>query len=141
MLKFWWKRKTQLQICNRSSCGVITIDCREAEHLKHDLAVFVSDWIGAIPSIKLHEFMLSPLEGEILDGERIVKAIKEFFASIGETANYGVLPKDGLILIKYLHGTPPEKTRPTESMFACTHCGYVTPYEVLWQNHMKMHYL
>lgn len=120
---------------------MITIDCREAEHLKHDLAVFVSDWTGAIPSMKLHEFMLSPLEGERLDNEGIVKAIKEFFASIGETANYGVLAKDSLILIKYLRGTPPEKARPTESMFACTHCGYVTPYEVLLQNHMKMHYL
>jgi len=120
---------------------VITIDCREAEHLKQDLAVFVSDWIGAIPSMKLHEFILSPLEGEHLDGERIVKAIKEFFASTGETANYGVLAKDDIILIKYLHGVPPKIAKQQESMFACTHCGYVTQYEVLWQNHMKLHYL
>lgn len=120
---------------------MITVDCREAEHLKHEMAVFVADWIGAIPSIKLHEFMLAPLGNERLDGNRTVKAIKEFFASIGETANYGVLAKDGIILIKSVHERHHQPTKPTESMFACDHCGYVTPYQVLWQNHVKMHYL
>lgn len=120
---------------------MITVDCREAEHLKHDLAVFVSDWIGAIPSIKLHEFMLSPLENERLDSDNVIKAIKEFFASIGETANYGVLTKNDLIFIKSIHEGHSKKTKPVESMFSCAHCGYVTPYEVLLQNHMKMHYL
>ena len=120
---------------------MFTIDCRDAEHLKHDLAVFVSDWIGAIPTMKLHEFMLSPIGGERLELEKIVKAVKEFFASIGETANYGVLPKGDIIVIKSLHEGPPQKPRTPDSMFACTHCGYVTPYEVLWQNHMKIHYL
>jgi hypothetical protein len=120
---------------------VITIDCKEAEHLKYDMAVFVSDWVGAIPTIKLHEFILSPLDDEILEMDRIVKAIKEFFASIGETANYGVLAKNNLILIKSVDDRPAQKARRVESMFSCTHCGYVTPYEVLWQNHMKMHYL
>lgn len=120
---------------------MITIDCKEAEHLKYDMAVFVSDWVGAIPTIKLHEFILSPLDDEILEMDRIVKAIKEFFASIGETANYGVLAKNNLILIKSVDDRPAQKARRVESMFSCTHCGYVTPYEVLWQNHMKMHYL
>lgn len=120
---------------------MITIDCREAEHLKHDMAVFVSDWVGAIPSIKLHEFMLSSLENEILDMSRIIDAVKEFFASIGETSNYAVLPKENIILIKSLHETPMQPSKQVDSMFACAHCGYVTPYEVLWQNHMKMHYL
>ena len=120
---------------------MFTIDCRDAEPLKHDLAVFVSDWVGAIPSMKIHEFMLSPIDGESLELENIVKAVKEFFASIGETANYGVLPKGDVILIKSLHERPPEKAKkPAESMFACPHCGYVTPYEVLWQTHMKIHY-
>jgi len=120
---------------------MITIDCREAEHLKHEMAVFVSDWVGAIPSMKLHEFMLSPLGTEMLEMSRAVNAIKEFFASIGETANYGVLAKNNIIMIKSLHDKPIQKAKHVESMFACTHCGYVTPYEVLWQNHMKMHYL
>jgi len=120
---------------------VITIDCREAAHLKYEMAVFVSDWVGAIPSMKIHEFILSPLGNEMLEMDRTVKAIKEFFASIGETTNYGVLAKNNIIMIKALHEKPIQKAKQREYMFACTHCGYVTPYEVLWQNHMKMHYL
>jgi hypothetical protein len=140
MLKFRKTAQAHLQICNAQIENMITVDCREAEHLKHDLAVFVSDWVGATPTMKLHEFTLSPIGGEQLEAERAVRAVKEFFASIGETANYGVLPKEGVILIKLLHERPPEKPKQADSMFSCTHCGYVTPYEVLLQNHMKMHY-
>jgi hypothetical protein len=119
---------------------VITIDCREAEHIMQEMAVYVSDWLGVIPTLKLHEFMLSTMDGKRLDSEHVVKAIKEFFASTGETANYGVLPKEEVIIIKYLHEGPIKKAKPANSMFSCSHCGYVTPYEVLLQNHMKMHY-
>lgn len=120
---------------------MITIDCREAEHLKHEMAVFVADWLEAIPTMKLHEFTVSKFDDQAIDPERVVKALKEFFASIGETANYGVLPKDTIILIKYLHDIPQKKPDEPNSMFSCTHCGYVTPYEILLQSHMRMHYL
>lgn len=120
---------------------MITVDCREVEHLKHEMAVFVSDWVGAIPSTKIHEFMLSPIGDEPLEGQRVVTAIKEFFASVGETSSYAVLPKSDVIVIRALHDRPPEKAKPVPSLFACSHCGYVTPYEVLLKNHMKMHYL
>lgn len=120
---------------------MITVDCREIEQLMHEMAVFVSDWVEAIPITKMHEFVLSPIENEAIDQDRVVNAIREFFASIGETTNYAVLPKENYILIKSLHGNPQEKAREPQSLFSCTHCGYVTPYEVLWQNHVKIHYL
>jgi hypothetical protein len=120
---------------------MITVDCREIEHLQHDLAVFVSDWLEAIPTMKLHEFMLSKFDDTAIDPEGVVKAIKEFFASIGETSNYGVLPKEDSIVIKALHEQPLQKAKSENSMFSCSHCGYVTPYEVLLQTHMRMHYL
>lgn len=120
---------------------MITVDCREVENFKHEMAVFVSDWVGAIPTIKLHEFMLSPLENEGLEMDRVVKAVKEFFASIGETANYGVLTRESLVLIKSLHDKPVQKAKQQDFMFTCSHCGYITPYEGLWQTHMKIHYL
>lgn len=107
----------------------------------HEMAVFVSDLIGAIPNTKMHEFVLSPIDNEMIDQEKVVSAIREFFASVGETANYAILPKEEYILIKSLHERPHTKARPRQSLFACTHCGYVTPYEVLLQTHMKMHYL
>jgi len=120
---------------------VITIDCREIESYKHELAVFVADWIGAIPTMKLHEFVLSPIENERLDTEKIVKGIREFLASLGETANFAVLPKDEIILVKSLSNTPFVREKQPESLFTCTHCGYITQYEGLLQTHMKLHYL
>lgn len=120
---------------------MITVDCHDLEDLKHELAVFVSDWVGAIPTMKIHEFILSPIDDEKLDSERVIKAIREFFASIGETANFGVLPKNDTILITALNARKKRDSKVADAMFACTHCGYVTQYEVLWQNHMKMHYL
>lgn len=120
---------------------MITIDCREIESYKHELAVFVADWIGAIPTMKLHEFVLSPIDNEHLDAEKIAVGIKEFFASLGETANFAVLPKDEVVLIKSLSDRTFVKEKPTESPFMCTHCGYVTQYEGLLQTHMKLHYL
>lgn len=141
MLKFWSIITSTIKSSNGSKIYVITIDCREIESYKHELAVFVADWIGAIPTMKLHEFVLSPIENEYLDTERIVKGIKEFFASIGETANFAVLPKGEIISIKPLSGRIFVRERQPESMFACTHCGYVTQYEGLLQTHMKLHYL
>ncbi|HSA97653.1 MAG TPA: C2H2-type zinc finger protein [Candidatus Nitrosotenuis sp.] len=120
---------------------MITIDCREIESYKHELAVFVADWIGAIPTMKLHEFVLSPIGDEHLDAENIVRGIKEFFASLGETANFAVLPKEEVILVKSLSNKTFVKERQPESMFTCTHCGYVTQYEGLLQTHVKLHYL
>lgn len=141
MLKFWNLTTNTIKSSNRSKISVITIDCREIESYKHELAVFVADWIGAIPTMKLHEFVLSPIDDEHLDAEKIVKGIKEFFASLGETANFAVLPKDEVILVKSLTDRTFVKEKQPESMFSCTHCGYVTQYEGLLQTHMKLHYL
>ena len=120
---------------------MITVDCREIKSYQHELAVFVADWVGAIPTMKLHEFMLSPIDDEHLDTEKTVKGIKEFFASIGETANFAVLPKDEIILVRSLSDRTFVREKYPESMFTCTHCGYFTQYEGLLQTHMKLHYL
>jgi len=45
-------------------------------------------------------------------------------------------------LIKSIYGkTIERKSRQTASMFSCPHCGYVTQYEVDYNNHVKIHYL
>jgi len=41
---------------------MITVDCRDVESIKNELLVYVADQIGAIPSIKIHEFVLSHVE-------------------------------------------------------------------------------
>lgn len=122
---------------------MITVDCREVESIKNELLVYVSDQIGAIPAIKLHEFMLSPIEDdEVIDTKEVITSIKEFLDSIGEGRNFAVISRAEVILIKSLYGKTIEReTMQTHSMFSCTHCGFVTQYEVEYNNHVKIHYL
>ena len=122
---------------------MITVDCREVESIKNELLVYVSDQIGAIPALKIHEFMLSPIEdGEIIDTKEVITAIKEFLESIGESRNFAVISREEVILIKSIYGKTIERElRHLPSMFCCTHCGFVTQYEVEYNNHVKIHYL
>lgn len=122
---------------------MITIDCREIESIKNELLVYVSDQIGAIPALKLHEFMLSPIDDDgVIDRKEVISAIKEFLESIGEGRNFAVISREEVILIKSIYGKTIERESPPPSqMFSCTHCGYVTQYEVDYNNHVKIHYL
>jgi lipopolysaccharide biosynthesis regulator YciM len=122
---------------------MITVDCREVESIKNELLVYVSDQIGAIPAIKLHEFMLSPIEDdEVIDTKEVITSIKEFLDSIGEGRNFAVISREKVILIKSIYGKTIEReTMQTQPMYSCTHCGFVTQYEVEYNNHVKIHYL
>lgn len=123
---------------------MITVDCREVESIKHELLVYVSDNVGAIPAIKLHEFMLSPIEDEVIDQTVVITAIKEFLDSIGEGRNFAVISNANVVMIKSISGKTIERESATSSpsgMFSCPHCGFVTQYEVEYNNHKKIHYL
>ncbi len=122
---------------------MLTIDCHEVEPIKNELLVYVSDQVAAIPTLKLHEFTLSPVEEhEIIDKKMVITAIKEFLDSIGETKNFAVISNSDIILIKSISGKSIQrKPKPVEQMFTCTHCGFVTQYEVEHNNHVKIHYL
>jgi hypothetical protein len=122
---------------------MITVDCRDVESIKNELLVYVADQIGAIPALKIHEFMLSPIEEEdVIDKSEVITAIKEFLDSIGEARNFAVISKEQVILIKSIYGkTIERKSKQIASMFSCTHCGFVTQYEVEYNNHVKIHYL
>lgn len=123
---------------------MITVDCREVESIKHELLVYVSDNVAAIPAIKLHEFMLSPIEDEIIDQSEVITAIKEFLDSIGEGRNFAVISNANIVTIKSISGKEIERNpqNPTSSeMFSCPHCGFVTQYEIEFNNHKKIHYL
>ncbi len=122
---------------------MITVDCREVESIKHELLVYVSDNVGAIPAIKLHEFMLSPIEDEAIDLGEVVTSIKEFLNSIGEGRNFAVLSRSESVMIKSITGKTISRDRPkpVAELFSCPHCGFVTQYEIEFNNHKKIHYL
>jgi hypothetical protein len=123
---------------------VITVDCREVEGIKSALAVYVSDQIEAIPALKVHEFMLAPIDDEEkIDEIRVVKSIKDFLSSIGEEKNFAILHKNNVISIVSINGKVLESTNntSTDQFFSCTHCGYITRYETVYKNHEKIHYL
>lgn len=122
---------------------MLTVDCREIESIKHELLVYVSDQIGAIPSLKTHEFVLSPLmDDQPIDTNDVVTAIKEFLDSIGEGRNFAVLSRTNVIFVKSISGKTIERDpSPPAQMFSCPHCGFMTQYEVEYNNHKKIHYL
>ena len=121
---------------------MITIDCRDVASVKSELVVYVSDQVAAIPTLKINEFMLSTLDDQIIDKNTVITAIKEFLESIGEGQNFAVISNNNVISIKSISGKIIERDpTPSSDMFSCTHCGFVTRYEVELQTHMKMHYL
>lgn len=121
---------------------MITVDCREVASIKNELLIYVSDQVGAIPSLKIHEFMLSPIEDEKIDPNEVITVIKEFLESIGEARNFAVIARDSLVLIKSISGKKIEREPPPPNrLFSCPHCGFVTQYEVEHNAHLKIHYL
>ena len=121
---------------------MITIDCRDVASVKSELVVYVSDQVAAIPTLKINEFMLSTLDDQIIDKNMVITAIKEFLESIGEGQNFAVISNNNVISIKSISGKIIERDpAPPSDMFSCTHCGFVTRYEIELQNHMKIHYL
>ena len=103
---------------------MITVDCRDIKSIKNELLVFVSDQIGAIPTLKIHDFTLSPIDDEEIKSNEVIATIKEFLESIGEGKNFAVIGRDNVILVKSISGKTVESDSvPSQSMFSCPHCG------------------
>ena len=122
---------------------MITVDCRDVESILHELAIYVSDQVAAMPAMKLHQFVLAPImDDEPVDQNEVITSIKEFLESIGENRNFGVIANGDIVTIKSLFGKKIERlAKSTGEMFSCAHCGHVTRYEVEHNNHVKIHYL
>ena len=123
---------------------MLTINCEDILSIQTELLVFVADQVAAIPTLKNHQFTLSTLDDdETVDIDAVVTSIKEFLDSIGEANNFVVIPHNETIRIKNISGKTieHEKTTTTAEMFSCSHCGFVTQYQVELDVHMRMHYL
>ena len=122
---------------------MITVDCKDVESILHELAIYVSDQVVAMPAMKLHQFVLAPIvDDEPVDQAKVITAVKEFLQSIGEKHNFGVISNGDYVVIKSIFGKKIERSaKPVGEMFSCAHCGHVTRYEVEHNNHIKIHYL
>ena len=122
---------------------MLTVDCTDVLSIQHELVVYVSDQVAAIPTLKNNQFTLSTLEDdEIIDTNTVITAIKEFLDSIGEGRNFAVIGNHNMISITSVSGKIIERepSHPQE-MFSCSHCGFVTQYQVELETHMRIHYL
>ncbi len=122
---------------------MITIDCKDVLSIKNELLVYVSDEVAAIPTLKHHQFTLSTFDDdEVIDSNLVVTSIKEFLNSIGEGSNFAVISNNDTISIKAISGKIIKRdAAPQSDMFSCTHCGFITRYEVELNVHMRIHYL
>ena len=122
---------------------MITVDCKDVSSLKSPLAIFTSDQVGALPTLKKHEFVLAPLSDEEIDSTRVIKAIKSFLNSLSIEKHFAVIQKNNIISIVPLddYKLETQPIHPTDQFFSCVHCGHVTQFEAVHNNHMKIHYL
>ena len=122
---------------------MLTIDCKDVSSIQNELLVYVADKVEAIPTLKNHQFTLSTLDDDILDVELVISAIKEYFDSIDESSNFAVISNNDLINITSITGKmlTPDSPKQQNGLFSCTHCGFVTQYQVELDTHMRMHYL
>jgi len=122
---------------------MLTIDCKDVLSIKNELVVYVSDQVVAIPTLKHHQFTLSTFDDdEIIDINNVITSIKEFLESIGEGHNFAVISNNEIITIKSISGKVIERdAAPSSDMLSCTHCGFVTRFEVELNVHMRIHYL
>jgi len=122
---------------------MITIDCKDVLSIKNELLVYVADKVAAIPTLKHHQFTLSTFDDdEIVDITSVISAIKEYLDSINEGNNFAVISNNETISITSISGKIIEReAAPQSDMFSCTHCGFVTRYEVELNVHMRIHYL
>jgi len=126
----------------KQDCMII-VDCKDVEPILNELAIYVADQVAAIPALKAHQFVLSPIEDdEQINQVEVITSIKEFLESIGEKQSFGVISNSNKIMIKSILGKKIEREpKPAQQMFSCAHCGHVTRYEVEHNNHVKIHYL
>ena len=123
---------------------MLTIDCKEVSSIQNELLVYVADKVEAIPTLKHHQFTLSTLDDDdVLEVESVISAIKEYFDSIDEGSNFAVISNNEFINITSINGKVLKNESKTQdgNMFSCTHCGFITQYQVELNVHMRIHYL
>ena len=123
---------------------MIDIDCRDVKPIMRDLLVYVSDQVGATPTIKSHGFALESFEDDNMDSSLVIRSIREYLASVGEDKKYAVTAQNKTVTVSSISGEQMKSTETKSTdlgLFSCTHCGYVTRFETDLNAHRMIHYL
>ena len=126
---------------------MIRIDCKNALALKDKLLEYVADKLEVIPILKSEKFFLTTIDDSKIDKPEVLLAIKEFLKSVELDEFFQVIPKGDEITIKPLEGKDMKEKlaklgqKRKDVFFECTHCGFMTLYEVEWRNHKLIHYI
>ena len=127
---------------------MITVDCKKAMAIRDALLVFVADKLGVVPILKSEKFFLMPIEeSQILEKSQVLDAIDEFLKSNEIQENFQSLPKGDSIKINTIPGKDIKDKlaklgkNKKDLFFECTHCGFMTQYEIEWRTHKLIHYV
>ena len=83
----------------KQNCMII-VDCKDVEPILNELAIYVSDQVAAVPALKAHQFVLSPIEDdEQINQSEVITSIKEFLESIGEKQSFGVISNSNMVVV------------------------------------------
>jgi virulence-associated protein VagC len=127
---------------------MITIDCKNALAIRDKLLVYVADKLEALPILKSEKFILTPIDdSQNIDKSLVLSAITEFLESVNLSENFQIIPKGDDIIIEPLEGKEMKEKlaklgeKKNELFFECTHCGFMTQYEVELRTHKLIHYI
>jgi len=126
---------------------MIRIDCKNALALKDKLLEYVADKLEVIPILKSEKFFLTTIDDSQIDKPKVLSAIKDFLKSVELDEFFQVIPKGDEIKIEPLEGKDMKEKlaklgqKRKDLFFECTHCGFMTLYEVEWRNHKLIHYI
>jgi predicted ATP-grasp superfamily ATP-dependent carboligase len=126
---------------------MIRIDCKNALALKDKLLEFVADKLEAIPILKSDKFYLTTIDDKQIDKQEVISAINEFLKSVELEKFFQVIPKGDDIKVDPLEGKDMKEKlaklgqKRKDVFFECTHCGFMTLYEVEWRTHKLIHYI
>jgi len=127
---------------------MITVDCKNALAIKDKLLVHVADKLEALPILKSEKFILTPIDdSQNIDKSLVLSAITEFLESANLSENFQVIPKGDDIIIEPFEGKEIKEKlakigeKKKDLFFECTHCGFMTQYEVELRTHKLIHYI
>ena len=126
---------------------MIRIDCKNALALKDKLLEFVADKVEAVPILISDQFYLTTMDDSEIDKPEVLDAIKDFLKSVELDEVFQVIPKGDDIKIEPLEGKDMKEKlaklgqKKKDVFFECTHCGFMTLYEVEWRTHKLIHYI